>query len=430
MLKVLAATWALLFGLLLLMLGNGIQGTLLGIRGDAEGFSTFEMSLVMSAYFVGFLGGSRMTPELIRRVGHVRVFAALGSFISAVLILFPLITEPWAWMLFRIVIGFCFSGVYVTCEGWLNNTVDNENRGQALSLYVIVQMAGIIAAQGIIAWGDTSGYALFIIPSVLVSVAFAPILLSVTPTPPFEMTEAMSPWEAFRVSPLGCVGMFVLGGIFSALFGMTAVYGTQVGLSVGQISLFIAMIYLGGLLMQYPIGWLSDRTDRRMLILAVCAAGGTAAAVAAAFGANFSIILVASFIIGGTANPLYALLLAYVNDFLDNEKMAGASGALVFVNGVGAVAGPVVTGWIMSAFGPWGFWLVLAVLMLGLATYAAWRMTRRPTTVAIEETGPYAPVTQVGSVAYTPLAQDYYTETDEAAVTETATNEISREPLG
>ncbi|MEM9342733.1 MAG: MFS transporter [Pseudomonadota bacterium] len=428
--KVLAATWALLFGLLLLMLGNGIQGTLLGIRGDLEGFSTFEMSLVMSAYFVGFLGGSRMTPELIRRVGHVRVFAALGSFISAVLILFPLITEPWAWMAFRVVIGFCFSGVYVTVEGWLNNTVDNENRGKALSLYLIVQMAGIIAAQGFIAWGDPSGYAMFIIPSVLVSIAFAPILLSVTPTPPFEMTQPMSPWEAFQISPLGCVGMFALGGMFSALFGMTAVYGTQVGLSVGQISLFIAMIYVGGLLMQYPIGWLSDRTDRRVLILAVNAAGGVAAAIAAIFGGNFVVILAASFVIGGTANPLYALLLAYVNDFLDNEKMAGASGALVFVNGIGAVAGPVVTGWMMSAVGPWGFWLYLSILMLGLAAYAVWRMTRRPSTVAIEETGPYAPITQVGSVAYTPLAQDYYSGTDDAGEAETATNEISREPLG
>lgn len=430
MLKVLAATWALLFGLLLLMLGNGIQGTLLGIRGDLEGFSTFEMSLVMSAYFVGFLGGSRLTPELIRRVGHVRVFAALGSFISAVLILFPLVTEPWAWMAFRVVIGFCFSGVYVTVEGWLNNTVDNQNRGKALSLYLIVQMAGIIAAQGFIGFGDPSGYALFIIPSVLVSISFAPILLSVTPTPPFEMTQPMTPAEVFRISPLGCVGMFTLGGIFSALFGMTAVYGTQAGLSVGEISLFIAVIYAGGLLMQYPIGWLSDRTDRRTLILGVCALGGLAAAVAASFGSSFAVILVASFIIGGAANPLYALLLAYVNDYIDNEKMAGASGALVFVNGIGAVAGPIVTGWIMGVVGAWGFWLYLSALMLGLATYALWRMTRRPVTVAVEETGPYVPVTQVGSVAYTPLAQEYYSETDEDAVAETATNEISREPLG
>ena len=134
MLQFLSGSWALLFGILLLMLGNGVHGTLLGIRGEIEGFSTTELSFVMSAYFVGFLGGSKLTPEMIRRVGHVRVFAALASFISASLILFPVVSEPWAWVLIRVVIGFCFSGVYVTAEGWLNNAATNENRGQALSI--------------------------------------------------------------------------------------------------------------------------------------------------------------------------------------------------------------------------------------------------------------------------------------------------------
>ena len=192
MIQVLGASWALFLGLLLLMLGNGMQGTLLGIRGGLEGFSTFQMSIVMSAYFVGFLGGSRMAPELIRRVGHVRVFAALGSFVSAALILFPAITDPWAWAFLRVLIGFCFSGVYVTAESWLNNSVDNTNRGKALSLYVIVQMAGITAAQGLVTLGDPGGFILFIIPSVLGSISFAPILLSINPTPACETTKAMT----------------------------------------------------------------------------------------------------------------------------------------------------------------------------------------------------------------------------------------------
>ena len=184
MIAVLGSAWALFLGMGLLMVGNGMQGTLLGVRGEIEGFSTFSLSLVMSAYFLGFLGGSRMAPEMIRRVGHVRVFAALASFISAVLILFPSITEPWAWIALRIVIGFCFSGVYVTAESWLNNATTSENRGQALSVYMIVQMSGIVAAQALLVTGDPSGFILFVIPSVLVSMSFAPILLSITPTPP------------------------------------------------------------------------------------------------------------------------------------------------------------------------------------------------------------------------------------------------------
>ena len=171
MLDVLNRSWALLLGMMLLMLGNGVQSTLLGIRGALEGFDTFALSVIMSAYFVGFLGGSRMTPDLIRRVGHVRVFAALASTISAVLILFPTLTDPISWTIGRVLIGFCFSGVYVTAESWLNNSVANETRGQALSLYVVVQMAGIVAAQGLVGLGDPSGFVLFIIPSVLVSLS-------------------------------------------------------------------------------------------------------------------------------------------------------------------------------------------------------------------------------------------------------------------
>lgn len=168
--QVLSSAWALLLGMGMLMIGNGLQGTLLGVRGDIEGFSTLQMSFVMSAYFVGFLGGSRLAPEMIRRVGHVRVFAALASFISAVMILYPAVTNPVAWMLLRVVIGFCFSGVYVTAESWLNNASDNANRGKALSLYMIVQMIGIVSAQALLLVGDPSGYETFVIASVVVSV--------------------------------------------------------------------------------------------------------------------------------------------------------------------------------------------------------------------------------------------------------------------
>lgn len=259
--QVLSSAWALLLGMGMLMVGNGLQGTLLGVRGDIEGFSTLEMSFVMSAYFVGFLGGSRLAPEMIRRVGHVRVFAALASFISAVMILYPAITSPWAWVLGRVVIGFCFSGVYVTAESWLNNASDNANRGKALSLYMIVQMIGIVSAQGLFLVADPAGYETFVIASVVVSVSFAPILLSISPTPAFDTTKPMTLKNLMKASPLGCVGMFLLGGVFSAQFGMSAVYAASAGLTLTQISIFVATFYVGALLLQYPLGWFSDRMD-------------------------------------------------------------------------------------------------------------------------------------------------------------------------
>ncbi|MEP0046149.1 MAG: MFS transporter, partial [Roseobacter sp.] len=271
--QVLSSAWALLLGMCLLMVGNGMQGTLLGIRGEIEGFSTLEMSIVMSGYFIGFLGGSRTAPGMIRRVGHVRVFAALASLISAVMILYPTLAEVWAWTLGRILIGFCFSAVYVTAESWLNNAATNENRGQALSLYMIVQTAGIVVSQALLLSADPSGYVLFVIPSVLVSLAITPILLSISPTPAFDTTKPMSLKALANVSPLGCVGMFLLGGIFSAQFGMASVYGAKAGLSVGQISTFVAMFFVGSVLLQFPIGWISDRMDRRILVLIVAAIG-------------------------------------------------------------------------------------------------------------------------------------------------------------
>ncbi|GAA0301671.1 MFS transporter [Rhodovulum strictum] len=412
MFQVLASSWALLLGMLFLMVGNGIQGTLLGIRGGIEGFSTFEMSIVMSAYFVGFLGGSRLAPGLIRRVGHVRVFAALASLISAILILYPTLADPIAWTIGRVLIGFCFSAVYVTAESWLNNAATNETRGKALSLYMITQMAGIVSAQGLILIADPAGFVLFIIPSVLVSISFAPILLSVSPTPAFETTKPMSLRRLIRTSPTGAAGMFLMGGVFSALFGMASVYGTSAGLSVAQISGFIATIYIGGLFLQYPIGWLSDRMDRRTLILAAAAIGGVAAGVALVLGGSFAALLVTAFVIGGMSNPLYALLIAYTNDYLDRDDMAAASGGLLFINGVGAILGPLVTGWMMGLIGPQGFFLFIAILMLSLAAFTAYRMTQRAP-VPVDETGSYAPVLPTASPVAVEVAGEVAAEARE-----------------
>lgn len=409
MFDVIRASWALLLGMLLLMVGNGLQGTLLGVRGAIEGFGTVELAIVMSAYFAGFLGGSRLAPELIRRVGHIRTFAALASMVSASVILFPVLTDPYSWTVLRAVIGFCFSGVYVTAESWLNNATTNENRGKTLSLYMVVQLAGIVSAQGLLVLGDPGGYTLFIVLSVLVSISFAPILLSVTPTPAFEATRPMTMREIFTVSPLGCVGIFVLGGIYAAMFGMSAVYGTAVGFGLGQISMFVASFYLGGLLLQYPVGWLSDRMDRRVLIFGVAAVGAGTALAASLFGGVFGVILAMSLIFGGVANPLYALVVAHTNDFLDAEQMAAAGGRLVFINGVGAIFGPLIVGGVMDMVGPAGYFLYLAILMAGLGAYAAYRMTVRPAP-STDETGSYAPVLPSSTPVVMEVAQEVFIE--------------------
>lgn len=422
MIGVFTSSWALFLGLFLLMIGNGMQGTLLGIRGAIEGFSAVEMSYVMSGYFLGFLGGARLAPFMIRRVGHIRVFAALASFISAILILYPTFTEVWAWATLRILFGFCFSGLYVVAESWLNNSATNETRGQSLSIYSIVIMGGVVASQFLVTQGDPSGFVLFILPSVLVSIAVAPVLLSVTPTPAFETTKPMGVIEAFRFSPLSAVGAFCIGGVFAAQFGMTAVYGTEAGLSTSQIAIFVAAFYVGGLTFQGPVGWVSDRVDRRFLIT-ILALGAGAAAIGAYFlVAVFPALVVMCFLIGGLSNPLYPLIIAYMNDYLPVEDMAAGSGALIFLNGLGAVTGPVLAGYMMTVLGPPMFWVFVAATMLSLGLYAVWRTSRRPVETTTDDNVTYAPVSPVATAVAIEAAQELYVENVETA------EETSAEP--
>lgn len=388
MISVLGSVWALLLGTLLIMLGNGMQFTLIGLRGDIEGFSAGTLAIITSGYYIGFLSGARVTPILIRRVGHVRVFAALGSFMSAGLIALPLAAEPWAWTPLRLVIGFCMAGVYVSAESWLNHAATNESRGKILSAYMIAQTIGIIGAQWLLTLGDAATSVLFIVASILVSISFAPILLSVTPTPAVTVTQPMSLKRLFKAAPLGTAGTFFLGSIYATQSGMAAVFGTQIGMSAPQIALFVAMLFAGALFLQFPIGWLSDIMDRRKLIFGSALLGAVGCALGLVSEMRSELLLVAAFVAGGVTTPLYSLFLAYTNDDLSPDEMPAASGGLVFIFGVGAIGGPLLCGWAMQLIGPNGFWLVLTVTFAMIAAYALYRMTQRAST-PVEETEAY-----------------------------------------
>jgi len=382
-----------MLGMLLLMLGNGLQGTLLGVRGSIENIDPSTMGYVMSAYFVGFLGGSRVAPWLLRRVGHVRVFAALASLVSAAFILFAAVVDPIAWLLLRLVVGFCFSGIYVVAESWLNHATSNDTRGQALSLYLIVQMAGIVLGQLLLNVADPAGYNLFVLITVLVSLSFAPILLSTSRAPVHETASRMSIKELIKASPLACFGNLLLGGTFAVLFGMAPVYATERGLTIAQVSYFITAIYFGGLIFQYPIGYLSDRFDRRYLIIGVTAICALTAVGALFAGNSYVLLLIVALIIGGTSNPLYSLLLAYANDYLETDQMPAASGGFLFINGFGAMSGPVVVGYVMQRFGIHWFFITIATLMSMICLYGIYRITQRSYDIAPEDAAPHVVVT-------------------------------------
>ncbi|MCI4665561.1 MAG: MFS transporter [Neomegalonema sp.] len=417
---ILRSSWPLFVGLLLLMIGNGGQGAVLGVRAVIEEFSNETYGFVSAGYFAGFLLGSTLTPNLIRKVGHVRVFAALGSLISAALIVFVWLIDPAVWFVMRFVVGFGFSGVYIVCESWLNEASSNENRGQALGLYMFIQMIGVVAGQQLLLVGDPAGFELFIIMSVLVSISFAPILLTVTPTPISDTARPMSLSELWDASPLGCFGALTLGGVYGAMFGMASIYGARIELTFAEIAIFASMLYVGAVVMQPFIGWISDRMDRRSLLVAVALSGATFSLLGAMFShlslgavGEFELraLYLISFLAGGFINPIYPLLAAHTNDHIERDQMAAASSGLVFLNGVGALAGPIVVGFGMTYVGPQSFWFFMAALLATMALFGMYRATQRG---AVQETIPFAPVTPRVTAVATEIMTEVAIEQAEA----------------
>lgn len=411
-------SWSLLLGMFLLMIGNGLQGGLLAYRGEQEGFSALSMSFVMSAYFVGFLIGSRITTPLIKSVGHVRVYAAFASFVSAAFILFPLIPDRFVWMILRVLVGLCFASVYIVSESWLNHSVENDARGKLLASYAFVQTAGVVVAAWLLRAAPVGGYELFIIMSILVSLSFPPILLANQRAPLFEHTEPISLRELYAASPLGFAAVIVVGGVFALQFSMIGVYAAVKGLDVATLTLIITAIYGGSLITQYPIGWLSDRFDRRLVIIISCAFAAIGISIGILFADHIGAILIMAFLAGGVSGPLYSVSVAYINDRVAWEKMAGAAARIIFINGLGAVAAPIFAGYMMENYGPETFWLIAIASFAGLAGFGVYR-SRIRSAVSDEQSASFAAVSPAATGVMMEVSQEYVVEQYEEA-TETA----------
>lgn len=411
----LRSTWALLLGIALIMLGSGLQSTLLGVRAAIEDFPTTMTGLVMSAYFAGFLIGSIATPKLLEQVGHVRVFAALASLASTAVLAHAVVVEPWTWIAMRLLTGFCSAGLYVVAESWLNDRATNETRGQILAAYMVIVLGGVGGGQFLLNLADPAGFELFTAASILISLALIPILLTATPAPDFTSPSPISLRELYRVSPLGVVGCFGVGIAQSALWSMSAVYAESVGFSIAEITFYGGAIFLGGILFQYPLGRLSDRFDRRQVITGV-AFIAFAASVAAVFVGGLSIwhSLAIILLIGGMCMPAYSLCIAHTNDFLQPTQMVAASASLYFVYGVGASIGPFATAGVMALYGPPGFYFSLAVANGAVFLFALYRMTRRAA-VPLEEQNPSIFVSSQASPVATELAAEILHEEAEEA---------------
>ncbi|MEK9832093.1 MAG: MFS transporter, partial [Rhodospirillaceae bacterium] len=268
---VLIAVSALLLGTLLLMLGSGLQGTLIGIRGAIEAFSRVEIGLMMSAYYAGFGGACLFGGRIIERVGHIRTFAAFASTASAAAIVHAAIVDPYSWIVLRALTGACFAVLYMVIESWLNGQVTNERRGTIMAIYMIVNLGGIAAAQQLLLLSDPGGFELFVVSSVLVSLAVVPVALTTSVAPSPIPTERMAFGELVTVSPLGVVGALSIGLVNGATWGLAPLAAINFGFATPAVALLMSLIVLGGVVFQWPVGWASDHLDRRTVIAAATA---------------------------------------------------------------------------------------------------------------------------------------------------------------
>jgi MFS family permease len=394
---VVVSSWALFLGLALIMLGNGLQGSLLGVRATIEGFSTPVIGFVMSAYFTGFLAGATMVPKLVRRVGHIRVFAALASLASVAVLFHSIFVNPAGWGAMRLVTGFSYAGLYIVAESWLNDRATNQTRGQLLSFYGVVMLTGMGSGQFLLNLADPASFELFVLISVLVSLALIPILLTAAPAPEFQTPRAVSLHQLYLISPLGVVGTFGTVMAQGGVIGMGAVFALDAGLSISEISFFMAALLFGGVLFQWPIGRLSDRFDRRRVLTVVtflAAIVAVAATLVVGPLAEYRPVWVLYALVGlfgGLNMPMYSLTMAHTNDYLEPNQMVAASGSLVLVGGIGAAFGPITLAGLMTVLGPVGFFWGLGLIHAAIGFFALYRMSRRAS-MPLHEQGSFVAV--------------------------------------
>jgi MFS family permease len=407
MITVLTKTWALFFGFALISLAHGLQGTLIGVRAIVEGFSFISTGFIVAGYYVGYLTGSIIIPIFLKRVGHIRVFAALASLASIAILLHSVFIQPYMWFFIRILTGISLAGIFVIMESWLNAKSTNETRGKILSIYMIVTFSFLGLGQFLLNLSDPAEVDLFILVSILLSFALLPILLSITEAPNITDSKKISLKELFIISPLGFVGAFFTGLAHSAILGYGAVFASVKGLGLFEISIFMVIVTSFGALFQWPIGYLSDKIDRRVILISVTL---ISSALSLFIVASSYISLIIFFILlaiySGMSLPLYSLTIAHTNDFLQQDEIIGGTASMCILVGLGSICGPIAASLFMNAIGPDGFFVYLFIVHGLLGLFGLYRVAKRSKPADLESQ--YTPLPRNISAAgmeLTPIAE-------------------------
>jgi MFS family permease len=381
--RALLENWALFLGMLMLMVANGLLATLLTIRGSELGFSGFVISIMQACYPFGALVGTILAPRMVEKVGHIRVFSALASSVSIAAIIHLLTDDPYSWSAMRFLAGVCYPGLYVITESWLNAKAENRIRAQILSVYFVIQLIGPAGGTALVGFPDPTGNLLFGLVSILISLSIVPLLLSNNKAPEYTAPERMPVQRLYRVSPLAVMGIVLMSMAVSAHFISLPLYAIEKGFSAAQASGALVVSLLAGALVQYPVGWISDKTDRRYVVIGL---GGLTALVAAWMAVDTSPAnLVAGFaLIAMGTYPAYSILAAHANDQLSSGQVVPASGTMVFLLNLGLLLGTILGPNAMALFDGRGLQLLFVVVGCGGAALA---LVRRVQVAPPEETG-------------------------------------------
>jgi MFS family permease len=361
-----------------LLAGLGLVGVLLPVRAAIEGWSPLVIGLIGFGYALSFTAGCIVTPRMVLRVGHIRVYAVLATTLAMATLLHALVVHPAAWVIFRGLAGFALAGTYMIVESWINEKTSNEDRGKVYSVYMLVTAVGVMAGQFLLVAGDPALATLFMIAALLYAAAVIPTGLSNASSPKPLSEVSINLRKLYENSPLASVGILVNGVIFGAYNFQMPVYLQLSGFPNAQIATAMAAAMFGGMIFQFPLGKTSDGMDRRRVIIAVALAGVILSVVLASLpSAAFQIQLMLIFLFGGALMPLYSLIAAHANDHAAPDEFVEISSGLLILYGVGTMAGPLIAGGFMSAFGPAGFFAMMAVFYAAFGVYAFWRITQR-----------------------------------------------------
>jgi MFS family permease len=379
MIRAIASIAALLTGVAILLVGQGLQGTLLPVRATVEGFSTVAIGFFGATYFLGFALGCWRGPQLVQRVGHVRVFAAMTALASAAPLLHGLWINLWSWTVLRLISGFCFAALYVVIESWLNETATNENRGTVFSAYVLVNMTMLAVGQQMMLLADPAFMTLFALASVLVSLAALPVVLSTAPSPRVVLDVRLDLGQLYRTSPAGMLGSLATGLANGSFWALAPVFTISYSPDISLTAWFMSAVVIGGAASQFPLGALSDRIDRRY-VMALCTGFAIAVSIAIwgfAEHMTFGVIVLLGGLWGAAAFPLYSISVAHSNDYAAEDEFVVVSSGLLLMYGIGAVIGPLLASGLMYVLGAAGLFVFTGLIHVVLLVYLFVRRYRR-----------------------------------------------------